>query len=757
MPSGSNNEMRPLPVAPRYLRRNARRAMGGSVVRGLVELITNSRDSGYRLLSQNVVSLAELGSRPILIDYVAGRTGPKRLVVRDHFEGMSAEVMRTRLLEYGARVSGFDSTNFVRGINARGAKDVAALGEVMFESIHEDEFAECIIRDARYRDPLSRRATSTDRERLAISNGNGSVVTLTLAPDVTLPGFEALVRDLEHHIELRYEGDLPAVKTILRDVRDGSLSRESPIEGFRAEGVLIGDHSLSLPEFSSYGGGGRLRLYKSASALEPLHGRSTVSRFWRSEAGIVTADGRTAHDISFFGARGSDDSAANYLYGQLDLPQIPELLKEFERLEAARQDDSRIRLPERNPDQVTDPDRLGLNVEHPFVESVQAAVRPLIESALTEIQRELQPASSNRVGAELSRALDQLGEQLAERFEVPFGGDRRGSELPTGLSIIPGGLRLELGRTKRLGVYYRYADVQETHPPLQCACSVSSDAVTLASAQVTLEPVDGQGGVLRGSVEVTGRLLADIVTLSAVAGDESAIAKLSVREPGDGLVTLDRDLQFSQRGYTSTLDRRKKIELFADPTLVGQAVDVVVGDPSASLSATTLLLVLDPHRGIAVASLWAESETPVRTTIEATCGDLHDESEIRFQESTARPKLKFDFEEVTDYGPGRRFKWDTAADAYRIKIATKHATLTRLFGPASQAWPGQSEPQTRAVLAEIIADAYVARRLSDEQASLSSGPENAVDPVDYDSYRYRCFEECLMICHSLLTPAVEGS
>jgi hypothetical protein len=484
-----------------------------------------------------------------------------------------------------------------------------------------------------------------------------------------------------------------------------------------------------------------------------LHGRSTVSRFWRSEAGIVTVDGRTAHDISFFGARGSDDSAANYLYGEIDLPQIPELLKEFERLESARQEDSRIHLPERNPDQVTDPDRLGLNLEHPFVESVQVAVRPLIEAALADIQRELQPSSSSRVGAELRSALDELGEQLAERFETPFGGDRRGTELPIGLSLIPGGLRLELGKTKRIGVYYRHADLQRSHPAEVCAISVSSDAVSVNADQITLEPVEGQNAILRGSVEITGRLLTDIVTLTASVLQETQVARLTVREPSEGIIALDRDLQFSQRAYTSIPERRKKIEIFGDPTLADETAEVTVADPTVSLSANTLRLVLDPKRGVVAGSLWAEAECPVQTRLSATCGLLTDESEIRFQEISAKPKLTFAFDEVSDFGPGRRFKWDGVIQN-RIRIATKHPTLSRLFGPAAQKWPGQSEPQTRAVLAEIISDAYVARRLGEEQASLSTGPDNAIDPVDYDSYRYRCLEECLMICHGVLTPAV---
>jgi hypothetical protein len=127
-------EWRTIEVAPRYLQRNASRTMGGSVVRGLVELVTNARDSGYRLLDEGQITGAQLGSRAIEVEYVVSTAG-KRIIVRDRFEGMTPEVMREKLLKYGVPSSGYESGQFVRGMNARGAKDVGGLGNVKFESI----------------------------------------------------------------------------------------------------------------------------------------------------------------------------------------------------------------------------------------------------------------------------------------------------------------------------------------------------------------------------------------------------------------------------------------------------------------------------------------------------------------------------------------------------------------------------------------------------------------------------------------------
>ena len=48
------------------------------------------------------------------------------------------DVMLAKLRRMGGRVSGLEQGLAVRGTNSRGAKDIAALGDVMFESIAAD-------------------------------------------------------------------------------------------------------------------------------------------------------------------------------------------------------------------------------------------------------------------------------------------------------------------------------------------------------------------------------------------------------------------------------------------------------------------------------------------------------------------------------------------------------------------------------------------------------------------------------------------
>src|SRR5690606_12713559 len=107
-----------------------------------------------------------------------------------------------------------------------------------------------------------------------------------------------------------------------------------------------------------------------------------------------------------------------------------------------------------NPYQVTDPDRLGLNREHPFVTAVEERARPIIEDALREIEERLAPSAQERVSRELREALDRLGETLADRLDVPGSDEGHTPDRARwGLSAVPAGLRLELDQTKHVTVY----------------------------------------------------------------------------------------------------------------------------------------------------------------------------------------------------------------------------------------------------------------------------------------------------------------
>ena len=112
---------KPIQIEERYQLQNQTLAIK-DVYDAIVELVTNADDRYEVLKTQGCIEIEVQRQRK-------GRATILR--VRDFADGMTSSDMDQKLARIGGRVSGFESVN-VRGTNSRGAKDVAALGKVIF-------------------------------------------------------------------------------------------------------------------------------------------------------------------------------------------------------------------------------------------------------------------------------------------------------------------------------------------------------------------------------------------------------------------------------------------------------------------------------------------------------------------------------------------------------------------------------------------------------------------------------------------------
>src|SRR5262245_17707939 len=106
----------------RAFHQDAMEAMRGDIVRGLIELITNCDDA--------YASLTAGRRGKIIVEVEHRRNQPWLVTVRDRATGMTAATMKERLGRLGGRSSGFESGESRRGNLGRGAKDLAAFGDL---------------------------------------------------------------------------------------------------------------------------------------------------------------------------------------------------------------------------------------------------------------------------------------------------------------------------------------------------------------------------------------------------------------------------------------------------------------------------------------------------------------------------------------------------------------------------------------------------------------------------------------------------
>ena len=186
---------RQLEVASRRVVQDAKLAIR-DVYDAIVELVTNS-DDRYQILGTSGRVEIELGRR--------GRGQPSILRVRDFADGMTTEQMNRKLGRIGGRVSGMEEGKAVRGTNSRGAKDIAALGKVTFESIAGDgRMHTCrIFPNMEYEADNSRKVTPAVQKRLGIGEGTGTVVTIEIDPSHRIPKIDTLVPNVARLVRLR--------------------------------------------------------------------------------------------------------------------------------------------------------------------------------------------------------------------------------------------------------------------------------------------------------------------------------------------------------------------------------------------------------------------------------------------------------------------------------------------------------------------------------------------------------------------------
>src|SRR5262249_51890911 len=157
--------------------------------------------------------------------------------VRDFADGMKLDDMKRKLAKVGDRVSGMAQGKRVRGTNSRGAKDVAVLGGVTFESLADDDrYHKFEISQMGYCTPYepSPKTTASHRRQLGIPIGTGTLVTLTVSSEVSaVPQHETLKDQLGLLVPLRDVLSSPDRVVVLTDTNKPrtDVIKAPPIEG----------------------------------------------------------------------------------------------------------------------------------------------------------------------------------------------------------------------------------------------------------------------------------------------------------------------------------------------------------------------------------------------------------------------------------------------------------------------------------------------------------------------------------------------
>lgn len=719
---------RQIETTPRYLIQNARAAIR-DVYDAIVELATNVDD---RYQSFGVSGDTE-------IDIERHRSEPSKLRIRDFADGMTAKVMDEKLSKVGVRVSGMEEGKDVRGTNARGAKDVAALGHVTFQSIAEDGlFHQCEITE--YMDFKllpSKRVTRGIRRKIGIAKGTGTLVTIAMRSSKPIPQHEKLCEQLSKLVRLRNILSDPKRTVILRDL---GQNRKKVIVTPKIEGDVRVKETFEVPGYP--GAHAKLIIKRSKKPLEREKERFRLN-------GIVIKSRRAVHEATLFDPSLENDPHALRFFGTLVCTHIDDLMNSFDdRIEARKPAEPS------NPVPVIDPSRKsGLDRQHPFVRALfdqaRKRLRPLVEEE-RQLQEKQRATIENR---KTRKRLDAL-EKAATKFMQEFADFDRGSDdrrtggqfMQRGYSLSPPFAQMIVGHPQQFWLNIR----QEVFPEFEVGAGVQIECLSpeIVSAKFSsLEPHPLQEGVLRATWKVRAVAVTSATGLRVRAGSISAQSVIEVLSSEADKYRHISDFRFTQKQYkVRTTSNRKKVRILAPVDMVPSPVMVQLecSDRHFDIPSETLLRP-EPHLGVAAATFQVKADgTQANAKITARLNGHEAVTKV----SSVKPPgadLQIKLEDIDH--KNQRYRWRQNL----LEIAAKHPSLKRYLGSKEEGFPGQDTKRFRLLLAEIVADAVCAQLLS---RNIQENPEE-FEEADWDLYysEYsKYMTEFLPIAHKLQCP-----
>ena len=676
----------------------------------IVELVTNADDRYQRLDIPGKIEI-ELTRR-------RKSGGTTLLRVRDFADGLDSGAMDTKLGRTGGRVSGLEAGLAVRGTNSRGAKDIAALGYVSFESLPEGgQLHRCRISPyLEFERWEPRPVTDADRRRLGISTGTGTLVTLEIDGERRIPSPANLVKNLRRLVSLR---------DILNDGRREIWLRDKPKSTVRLRANnLVGKdrlkESFSVPGYPN--ATAKLTIRRTSETIEPEH-----DRFRRG--GILIKSRHAVHEATLFDRALEKDPHALRFFGRLVCEHIDRLWNEFD-----QRAEIRAGKDPANPIPVLDPSRRsGLTRDHPFVKALFAEalkrLRPLVEQERQRAERE-RVSVENRATRRRLTALERKATRFMEDFDDDADPSRNAGSATSrrfrerGYSISPPFAQVVKGHSIRCSLRLR----QATFPEIESGATVQVDPLTAEVSTnkrfAALHPHPTTEGVLQARWTLKGLEPTSASGFRVRMGeiDETCLVEVLASE-------ADRykhvtTFQFQRQRYHLKLGKKaKKLRILAPTSLVSEPsrLEVSIDNSRFKISGTPTIWPKE-ELGVAICdlSIRVTGKEETAAVISARL-DAHEAEAALAALQPFADGIKIKLENIRLGNQRSRWRQNL------LEIAVQHPALKRYLGPPPE-FEGQDLKHFRVILAEVVADAVCARLMG---ASERNNPEEYED-ADWD-------------------------
>lgn len=687
-------------LSDRYFQFNRQFAVR-DVFDALVELITNSDDSYHRLYEKGEIS-SDGGQ--ILIEYQEQRGGdPSLIKVHDRAEGMTLDDMIAKLGNVGTRTS--DAGD--RGFMARGAKDCTELGEMIIESIKDEQFYSCKLTQKPELIPIEkgRKVKDKDRENLGIIRGNGTCVSLFISSNHRVPRISTLIRELPWHFALRdiTSEDSPA-KILISNINDKNSPTDQIVFRKPESKCIIEGQEFDIDGYPK--AKATLTLYRSEEPLNDPGDR----RFRR--AGFLVKGKRAIHECTLFKREFENDPLAKKYFGELKCEYIDKLMDDYDDLREKGSD-----FPKSNPRLVIDPNRQqGLIEDHPFTKALFQYPAEVLRSLLAKDRKAQKEKKREIANRETQKRLNNLAkaasnfmkDQLDDLNEISLGDDVDPTSFTEkGIMIVPTYIHMKVGETKKVWLYVKNELIKTEKPKANLICE-NDDKLFFSENNFILEPHPSKNDRYFGTFIITAKSETTATYILAnVDGSPNAEAIVEIDKLGLELRDFNEPLEFEHQSYTVKEGRTRTLRLFAlSPDLVSQESTIKTYSSDSNSVAIRGSNQISPisNTNYALSEIKVEGrrlQAKEIITAEVNGREASVPVKVVQKKDTGVPlKIKIVDEDFYNY----RAKWaDHEGKPNLLKISGKHSSLKRYLGPPPD-FEGQNSPIFRMLLAEIIAE-----------------------------------------------------
>lgn len=679
-------------------------AMKGSVVRALIELITNCDDAYSRS--------RKTGPITVEVHRFSGTGESTRIAVRDQATGLVREEMEQNFIQLGGDRSGFAAGEEVRGLFSRGSKDTAWFGETIFESIKTGEYTQLTILADGTGEVSSSSATAEEYRELGIPDGeNGLSATMVVRRDNTrVPDLRELRDRLATHVQLR--GVTLRQTVSITEYRNGKKTQKVPVVWDPPSATTVFDGDIEIPAF---GCSARLTLEKMEQRSEGPVSETSIH-------GIEIRGMRAVYENTDFSQTATGMAL---LRGHVSCPKIDDLLRSY---------DPQGSNDQLNPMRLVTRSRDGLEPTHPFTQALAMAVVQHLKPILDELEPKAEEGGSEK----LKRDLNRLGKLLAEemRADLEEEDDETGSGInPTPnnpIVLIPPQLSAQLSSTRTITVLIHKDSVAAQG--LQA--NIDSDRAFVISSPSDLVAHARLEDTLVSQVRVEMRKVGpSTLTVSAVQDPLiSGSSQITVHELPDS-ETPPVELEWKNSvmsvsvGKTRTVQLRAPIELGSTGELqvkielTGEGV--VLEDREATLKLS--------GKGWLVGKVRVTGKVHSETTCLLTARGSGSEAvgQIRAVVSLPTGGLSIIPRIVDDFKGPFRGEIKRTETTITLDMFARHKGLSRYLGSKKKdgSFSRENEPETQAVIAEVmaaVATDHVIRRQAERDPSRFSSLDLAL-------------------------------